>query len=866
MIIHACRRFCSALWQTITSPVYRRLKASGLFDRAYYLRSNPDLQGCGYDPLAHYLAKGFREQRRPGPFFDPHFYAQQCPGLQEAVDNPLLHFLEQGRHAGLLPNPLVDAHWYGKTLGERQPAWPDPLCHFLGREEHSQPPHAPSPYFDPDYYCRRYHDAQALEGQAIAAYRHFLEYGQKAHRQPSCFFDPDYYLDKAPGLREHGHDALTHYALFGRREKKSPSPLFDPLFYGQRHPVAEGIDPFADYLSRQEDPAIHPCSWFDPGFYRRTYLDHDPMPPLKHFLESGLKQGLYPNGAIAALPRKPHFSVVLPVYNTNPAHLNTCIRSVLYQSYPHWQLCLADDCSSDPAIRPLLRRWLAEDARITGVFLDRNSGISAATNAAARLATGEYLLFLDHDDELAPEAMATFAAAINDNPADLYYSDEDLIGADGRRFSIFRKPGFNPELLLCHNYVTHCVVAKRSLFEAVGGCDSAYDGAQDLDLFLKLSERADQVVHIPEILYHWRASETSTSINHQEKHYADEAGRNCVAAALNRRGIEGEVLGGQWKFFYRAKRTLPAGERVTLVLDWRRQRPQEEEIRSLLATAGYPIAKTLVLATPGQSQAALTAGRNLPGLDLLSCPPEQTTSAVFAALIPTIDSEFLVWLDGSQQPADPSWLEALLEFGQDHGVAMVRGQLADADHEHPPVTPIADTAQTSPLYFTRFLADCSILANGGHCPQQVMGVAGGLLLLRREWLHRANDLLSHDFPEICFFLDLSMRLHECGARNIYTPHCRCRLASTKTIAFSPGDHLATALAELRRFQARWGQRLQQGIPFYNHRIIGDAHRCERDFWHWLSGESPRSGNETTDSTQDPRGAIVEKNPFSPSQQ
>lgn len=833
MIINTFRRLFSAFWQTIISPDYRRLKACGLFDHAYYLRYNPDLQGCGCDPLAHYLRKGFREQRRPGPLFDHHFYSQQRSQFQAGVDNPLLHFLDIGRHAGLRPNPLVDAHWYGKTLGKRLPVKPDPLCDFLTRQNHSQPPHAPSPYFDPAYYCSRYQDALDLKDQAVFAYRHFLEFGQKAHRQPSCYFDPGYYLDRAPGLCEQGYDALTHYLLFGRLEKKSPSPLFDPNFYGQRYPVPEEIDPFADYLTRLDAPVVRPCSWFDPAFYRRTYLAQDDTPPLKHFLEGGLKKGLYPNQEIATLPNKPRISVVLPVYNTNPAHLNTCIRSVLYQSYPHWQLCLADDCSSDPAIRPLLDHWLAEDQRISAVFLDKNSGISSATNAAAHLANGDYLLFLDHDDELAPEALATFATAINRQPADLYYSDEDLIGADGRQFSIFRKPGFNRELLLCHNYITHCVIARKTLFEVVGGCDSAYDGAQDLDLLLKLSERADQVVHIPEILYHWRASETSTSINHQQKHYADEAGRNCVAAALNRHGIAGEVLGCEWKFFYRTKRALPADDRVTMVIDWRGRQPPDCDLHVQSESAGYAITRTIVLVDRDQS--ANKVGKT-PTLEFLESPKEQSTAAIFSALLADIDSHYLVWVDGDQRPEGPDWLAALIEYGRDRQVAMVRGHQTYEPQDHPTITPIADTSQTSPLYFLRFLADCSILMNGSQCPQEVMAACGGIMLFRSDWLRVRPELFAESFPEICFFLDLTMGLQRCGAKNIYTPYCRSRPATNaQKTEILTGNALAAA-EELRHFQERWGKELAKNIPFYNPGIISDAKHSLEKFHHWLAGD------------------------------
>lgn len=831
------------IWNYLTSPTYRIAYRSGLFDADYYLSNNPDVAAAGLEPLHHYLTRGFRELRdNIGQLFDLLHYFTQAPETMNGEINPLLHYLNIGRHAGLLPNRFCDPTFYATRHGDYNSRKESFLSHFLHKGRKTTEAISPTPYFDPAFYCRTYADARQFIDQPADAYRHFITVGLPEKRRPSIIFDSEYYLDKTPILRERGFDTFTHYLFFkiGALERKSPSPLFDPIFYAQTNNIDDCEDLFAHYLTHGIVKDQRPCAWFDPAFYRQRYLGSgETSPPLHHFLEIGLKKGWYPNQEVAELEKKPSISIVLPVFNTTSAHLNTCIRSVVYQSYPHWQLCLADDCSSDPAIRLLLHRWLGEDPRITAVFLDHNSGISAATNAAAGLATGDYLLFLDHDDELAPEAMATFAEHINRQPADLYYSDEDLIGADGRQFSVFRKPGFNAELLLCHNYVTHCVVAKRALYEAVGGCDSTYDGAQDLDLFLKLSERADRVVHIPEILYHWRASDKSTSINHQEKHYADDAGRNCVAAALARRGINGEVLSCEWKFFYRAKRAVQPNAKITLVLDWRRYQPHDSDFSSLVATAGTTVSKILFLVPDNKSPSSLEVDNNTPGLTFkfLACPNGRSTASVFAEIVNTDDSDYLAWLDGSLHPQSDKWLSALLEYGQSQEVAMVRGQFAYDPQDHPDITPIADTTQQSPLYFARFLADCSVLMNGGQCPQEVMAMAGGIFLLRTTWLHTHPELMASDVQETFFFLDLSMRLHQCGAKNIYTPYCSCKVVSPPGQA-NLEDAFSLSLEEQRRFQAHWAEVLASTIPFYNTGIIGDANHSEKDFRRWLTGKGP----------------------------
>ncbi len=833
------RHLLTSLWYRLTSPAYRLLQKSGFFDPGYYLANNPDVAASGAEPLAHYLTKGFAELRRPGPLFDGKFYLHQYPGLVEKGQNPLLHFLQKGRYQGLVPNFLVDPEYYALENPSFDAGSLDPLSHFLSRSDDQG--QSPSPYFDPRFYCRTYPDAALYASAPRAAYNHFLSIGLAQHRQPSVYFDTAFYLDKAPGLREFGLDPLSHYFMFGFREKKSPSPLFDAVFYGKIYSLKEDSDPFGHYLRNQKRKDRPPCPWFDPLFYRQASLGGgQDTSPFEHFLQSGLKDRLYPNRQIFDLATKPVISVIVPVYNVEIAHLNNCIRSVVYQSYPHWELCLADDCSTDQEIRPLLAGWAATDPRIKIVFLAENSGISAATNAAAKLAGGSYLAFLDNDDELAPEALQTFAQRINSTPADLYYSDEDLIGADGRRFSVFRKPGFNSELLLCHNYVTHCVVTKKSLYDQVGGCAGEQNGAQDLDLFLKLSEQADTVVHIPQVLYHWRASESSTSINHDKKHYADEAGRKSVADALARRDIAGEALFTDWKFFYRAKRSINRELSVTLVIRWERK---EGDIfawlNTLLVDAGFKVSQMVLLMNKQIPSSSVDALANATGI-AITCrvmPDSLGPAEKFQAVLADIQGELVVFVNGDLHIDGDHWLSALVEYGQDPEVGMVCGRIEYSVTDADTVTPIPDCANTSPRYYVRFLTECSVLMNGRNCSQEVIGVSDDLFLLRRDLLTAANGFDTAHFPYLFPFVDFSFRLHQHGKKNIYTPYCK----ATKTAEGATRDNHwppAALQNEKAQFQDKWFDFLNEGDPFYNRGIISDKARSEDEFRSWLTGQGP----------------------------
>ena len=249
---------------------------------------------------------------------------------------------------------------------------------------------------------------------------------------------------------------------------------------------------------------------------------------------------------IRELSYQPLISVVMPVYNTQETWLRKAIDSVLRQLYPKWELCLADDHSSRPHVRPILEEYAACDPRIKLVFRDRNGHISAASNSALTLATGDFVALLDHDDELSEHALYMNVEELNRYPgAHLLYSDEDKIDERGRRYWPFFKPNWNPDLFYSLNLVTHLAVYRRSVLEAVEGFQEGLEGSQDYDLTLRVIERIppEAIRHIPHVLYHWRAIPGSVALASGEKIYAHEAARHAIRAHFQRRGVRAEVRG-----------------------------------------------------------------------------------------------------------------------------------------------------------------------------------------------------------------------------------------------------------------------------------------------------------------------------------
>jgi glycosyltransferase involved in cell wall biosynthesis len=232
---------------------------------------------------------------------------------------------------------------------------------------------------------------------------------------------------------------------------------------------------------------------------------------------------------------KPLISIIVPVYNVEKIYLIECIESVINQHYEMWELCIADDCSTLSYIPDILDEYSRKDKRIKIVYRKENGHISEASNTALRLATGKYTALLDNDDLLAPFALYEVVKSINSYPeVELIYSNEDKV-LDGNRVFPFFKKGWNRNLLLCVNYISHLTVFKTNTLKVIGGFRQGYEGVQDWDLILRVSEHTKNIVHIPKVLYHWRMIKTSTSLNEKAKPYIKEAQKKAVRDAIIRR-------------------------------------------------------------------------------------------------------------------------------------------------------------------------------------------------------------------------------------------------------------------------------------------------------------------------------------------
>lgn len=468
---------------------------------------------------------------------------------------------------------------------------------------------------------------------------------------------------------------------------------------------------------------------------------------------------------------RPLISVVMPTYESEPRHLRDAIASVRAQTHQDWQLVIVDDGSRRADTRRAITRAVSRDPRITARMLDRNEGISRATNAGLELCRGELVAFLDHDDTLAPDALLRVARAFADGEADVVYTDQDKLTPEGRRTDPFLKPDWSPVYALGAMYVGHLLVARRELIAEAGGLDPAFDTIQDFDLLLRLSERTDRIRHIPEVLYHWRAVPGSIALGEDEKEGVSELQARSVNAHLARRGIAAEAVPHPGIPHRLLLRPGPGAER-----------PAVDVVRVRRAEADGPF-------NPGRQANEMAAGG---------------------------EGELIAFLGEHTEMADEDWIGQLLPFAEMPGVGAVGPTLVRPDDSvsasgfaiglADPVTPVMRGFESGTDGYYGALC----------CAREVMTLEAGCLMVRRSLFERVGgfeEAYSRQFSDH----DLCLKLRESGVSVICTPAPPAIDRTTEALRRSDFDVIDRAL-----FVDRWYERLAAGDPYYGRGFLREA--------------------------------------------
>ncbi len=501
--------------------------------------------------------------------------------------------------------------------------------------------------------------------------------------------------------------------------------------------------------------------------------DRDPSEPVPGNRETEVSPG--------ACPAVPKFSVLLPVFNTPEILLRECVESVRRQQYPHWELCIVDDASTSPHIRPLLEAFAAQDPRVHLNFRTENGGIACATNDALAQATGEYVVMLDHDDRLRPHSLTELARWIEAGPeADVLYSDEEKISLEGEKVWPFLKPAFSPEFLLGVMYPGHLLCVRTTVARATGGFDPAFSGIQDYEFFLRLTELTRRIVHVPRILYQWRLAPASSALSGNIKGDMDRLQVDAVRAHLVRTRQQ--------------RRVVPqGGHRVLLTAD---------------SSVAAPTVSVIIVAEPGLlpeagilRQRMETGGARI--AEVLTDGPSVERLRELAA---AATGDVLVFLGFIPPDLPLGWLTELAALAKLDDSGAVAPILLALDGRVLEAGWIAGLNVVAPLMRGFFAEDEGY--NGAlRCNRETSAVSGLCLAVRRDRYEETGGIQGN-FGAPLWAVDLCLRLEASGRYN--------RVAAAVRISTPfPWDQPEDLAADWPAFSRRWQFRLSQPDRFYN---------------------------------------------------
>lgn len=477
----------------------------------------------------------------------------------------------------------------------------------------------------------------------------------------------------------------------------------------------------------------------------------------------------------------PRFSILTPVYETPAAVLRATLRSVAAQRCGDWELCLVDDASKAPHVGEILEQAQRADPRIKVRRREANGGIVAASNNALKMARGEFVALLDHDDELHPRALAEVEKALAASPeADYVYTDEDKIDEVGRRSGPFFKPDWSPERMRTQMYSCHLSVLRRSLVEAVGGFDPEFEGSQDWDLVLKVTERARAVLHVPKVLYHWRTLETSAAGGGEEaKPWAFEAGGRAVQAHCERIGLPGRVERDPTDAgVYHLQPELTEQPPVSIVIPTAggsREIRYEQVVlvshcvRSIVASSTYENYEIVVVADASVDAAVLGELEEIAGerLRLVRYEAPFNFSAKINSGAARSGGEHLLLLNDDVEIATPDWIERLVMYSGLPEIGAVGGRLIWEDGRLQHVGVEFEGGLPGHPY-RGFAGDFPGYSNNVRIARNLLAVTGACLMTRREVFKELGGFTT-ELPVNYNDMDYCLKARSSGRRVVYDP-------------------------------------------------------------------------------------------------
>jgi glycosyltransferase involved in cell wall biosynthesis len=535
------------------------------------------------------------------------------------------------------------------------------------------------------------------------------------------------------------------------------------------------------------------------------------------------------------LPYQPLLSVVMPTYETPDKWLRRAVATVQAQLYSNWELCIADDASRSAHVRNTLEELARSDSRIRVVFRERNGHISEASNSALELVRGEFVVLLDHDDELPAHALYRVVEELNAHrDSAIIYGDEDKIDDRSERFDPYFKPDWNPDLFYSHNMISHLGVYRTSLVREVGGFRKSLEGSQDYDLALRVIERIrpEQIRHIPAVLYHWRAIRGSTAYSADQKSYAHVASRRAIQEHLDRGGVDATVVPGPVEGLHRVRYRLPDPPLVSIIIPTRDGlKLLERCIGGIRQRTDYPNWELLVVDNQSSDPATLRYLERLStgGIArILRYPAAFNYSAINNVAAREAKGTVLAFLNDDLDVISPGWLQEMVSHAVRPAVGVVGAKLLYPD----------DTVQHAGIFL-------GLGADGiagtphrglprshyGHFGraavlQDFSAVTAACMVMRRDVFEAVGGFDEQHLPVSYNDIDLCLRVIETGRRVLWTPHAELyhHESATRGSDLKP-EHRERFLREAEYMRRRWGEKLRAD-PFYNPNLSLDSDRFD----------------------------------------
>lgn len=554
--------------------------------------------------------------------------------------------------------------------------------------------------------------------------------------------------------------------------------------------------------------------------------------PIVKYKKKKIVQSTFPSEAQMDKQRKEKFtkditvSILVPLYNTPEKFLRDVIESVEAQTYQKWELCLADGSDEEHSnVGDIASAYASKDPRIKYEKLTENTGISGNTNECARMASGNYLALLDHDDILHPCAVYESVKAICENNADMTYTDEATFkGNDINDVVTFHfKPDFSIDNLRANNYICHFMTFRRELFDKIGGFRKEYDGSQDHDLTLRLTLVADKIVHVDKLLYFWRCHEGSVSENIDVKQYAINAGINAVKDYLASQDIEASVGSTDvYPTIYRIKYKIYGTPSITIIIPNRNHRQDLEKcITSILSKTSYSNYKILVIengstdADIKEYYSKITADDRIEVINWDK--KEFNYSAINNYAVERADGDYLLFLNNDTEVIEENWLQEMLMFAQREDVGAVGAKLyMEGDYiQHSWIVIGVGEDRVAAHSHAGVPGDSGGYMGRLMFNQDVSAVTGACMMVAKDKFIQAggfDEQLAVAYNDV----DLCLKLRATGFINVFTPFAR--LYHYESVSRG-SDHKKKNNGRFKKeagyFRTKWAKELEQGDPYYN---------------------------------------------------